>query len=63
MEGTEEEAVDSSGSANAGNLFRYDALSGQYIFNLNTKAYGKGTYKVYAKPDNGKSYSVNLSLK
>ena len=62
--GTEDElVVDSSGNANTGNLFRYDATAGQYIFNLSTKGYTKGTYKVYAKPDNGQSYSVAFSLK
>jgi len=62
--GTEEELlVGSSGSANTGNLFRYDATAGQYIYNLSTKSYTRGTYRVYAKPDNGNSYSVNCSLK
>ena len=59
----EELQVESSGSANTGNLFRYDTTAGQYIFNLSTKGYTKGTYKVYAKPDNGQSYSVVFSLK
>jgi TolB protein len=62
--GTEVEVlVDSSGNSNTGNLFRYDRLSGQYIFNLTTKGYTKGTYKVYVKPDKGQSYFVNFSLK
>jgi YVTN family beta-propeller protein len=62
--GTEvEQLIDSSGSANTGNLFRYDATARQYIFNLSTKGYSKGTYKVYAKVNNGISYSVNFSLK
>lgn len=64
ISGTEEELlVVSSGSANTGNLFRYDATAGQYIYNLSTKSYTKGTYRVYVKPDNGNSYSVNFSLK
>jgi hypothetical protein len=62
--GTEvEQLIDSSGNANTGNLFRYDATAGQYIFNLSTKGYTKGTYKVYAKITDGISYSVNFSLK
>lgn len=64
ISGTEVELlVDSSGNANTGNLFRYDATAGQYIFNLSTKGYTAGTYRVYAKPDDGSSYSVNFSLK
>ena len=55
--------IDSSGNANTGNLFRYDAAAGQYIYNLSTKGYTKGTYGVYATPDNGQSYSVVFSLK
>jgi beta propeller repeat protein len=62
--GTETEVLlDASGNANTGNLFRYDASSGQYIYNLNTKGYAKGTYRLYARPDDGKSYSVDFSLK
>ena len=62
--GTElEQLIDSSGSANTGNLFRYDAAAGQYIYNLSTKGYTKGTYKVYAKPEDGSSYTVNFSLR
>lgn len=64
IQGTEsEQLMDLSGNANTGNLFRYDATAGQYIFNLSTRGYTKGTYKVYAKPDNGQGYSVNFSLK
>ncbi len=58
-----EQLIDSSGNANTGNLFRYDAAAGQYIYNLSTKGYTKGTYKAYATPDNGQSYSVVFSLK
>jgi beta propeller repeat protein len=62
--GQEEELdVESPGNANSGNLFRYDASSGEYIFNLSTKGYAKGTYKAYAKLENGQSHSVNFSLK
>lgn len=64
IQGTETEVlVDSPGNANTGNVFRYDAQSGEYVFNLSTKGYSKGTYKVYVKPDDGQCYSVNFSLK
>ncbi|MBI5409003.1 MAG: putative metal-binding motif-containing protein [Nitrospirae bacterium] len=62
--GTEEEVLfESPGSANSGNLFRYDAAEGQYIYNLSTSNFTAGTYKVYALPDDGNSYSVTFSLK
>jgi len=34
--------------ADAGNLFRYDAEAGQYIFNLSTKNLSRGTYRIHA---------------
>lgn len=62
--GTEVEMlVDASGMANSGNLFRYDAVSGEYIFNLSTKGYTKGTYRIYATPEDGQGYSVDFSLR
>lgn len=62
--GTVEELLpDSSGNANTGNLFRYDGTAGQYIYNLSTKGYAKGTYKVFATTDKGDIYSVSFSLK
>jgi beta propeller repeat protein len=64
INGTEEEVlVDSPGNADTGNVFRYDAQSGVYVFNLSTKGYTEGTYRLYAKPDDGQSYSVDFSLK
>ncbi|MBI4652208.1 PxKF domain-containing protein [Candidatus Desantisbacteria bacterium] len=57
--------VDASGSANTGNIFRYDATDGQYIYNLSTKNnYTSGTYKIYVTiQNNGAHYSVMFSLK
>jgi hypothetical protein len=40
--GSEMEAV-STAASDSGNTFRYDAASGQYIFNLSTKAISSGT--------------------
>ncbi|HUW62643.1 MAG TPA: PxKF domain-containing protein [Candidatus Bathyarchaeia archaeon] len=34
--------------ADSGNLFRYDADAGQYIFNLSTKNLSRGTYRIHA---------------
>ncbi len=66
--GTQDElTVDASGNSNTGNLFRYDSSSGQYIYNLSTKGYTTGTYRVYTNyvdPANGsKNYSIRFSLK
>jgi hypothetical protein len=47
----------------SGNLFRYDTTENQYIYNLSTSNFSAGTYRVYALPDNGGSYSVIFSLK
>jgi len=38
-------AIQDAGNADPGNLFRYDAALGGYIFNLSTKGLGAGTYK------------------
>lgn len=54
--------LDSPGKANTDNFFRYDALSDKYIYNLSTKGYTKGTYKVYVNIGD-QSYSINFSLK
>ncbi len=42
---TVSEAVSTS-NATSGNLFRYDASSGQYIFNLGTKTLNAGSYQL-----------------
>ncbi|NVM21677.1 MAG: putative metal-binding motif-containing protein [Desulfobacterales bacterium] len=61
--GTEDELdIEASGNANTGNIFRYDETDQQFIFNLSTKGLTAGTYSVYAKPDDGSSYSVMYSL-
>jgi len=43
--GDEVEAVTST-PASTGSLFRYDATSGQYIYNWGTKSYSAGTYQL-----------------
>ncbi|CEG29338.1 PxKF domain-containing protein [Bacillus sp. B-jedd] len=60
--GNEQEAVSTS-AATTGNLFRYDAKDNQYIFNLSTKGLPTGTYQITIKLDDGKFYSVEISLK
>lgn len=62
IEGTEEELpVDASGNANTANMFR--VADDHYIYNLSTKDYTAGIYKVVAEMDNGETTSVNFILK
>jgi hypothetical protein len=61
--GTELEAV-STAAATVGNLFRYDATSGQYIFNLGTKGLTSGTYQLRIDLGDGDmTHIVLVSLK
>jgi len=43
--GTDLEAVTTFGS-DSGNVFRYDASTGQYIFNWGTKGLSEGTWQI-----------------
>jgi hypothetical protein len=61
-------------TATTGNLFRYDATSGQYVFNLSTKsaytnpngttvtAFSQGTWTLTVILQDGTSRSVNIQL-
>jgi HYR domain len=60
--GTVLEAISTS-NATTGNLFRYDATSGQYIFNLNTKTLSAGTYQLRIDLGDGVLHTVNITLK
>lgn len=60
--GTEEEAVSTS-QATEGNLFRYDLVEKQYIFNLNTKTMSTGTWALIIYLNDGSTKSVWISLK
>ena len=60
--GTVLEAISTS-SATTGNLFRYDATSNQYIFNLGTKTLSAGTYKLRVDLGDGVLRTVNITLK
>jgi MBG domain (YGX type) len=64
----------STAASTTGNLFRYDAMSGQYIFNLSTKnssytnpdgkvvPLAQGTYTISVKLDDNTYRSVNIQL-
>jgi hypothetical protein len=67
-----DEAV-STAASTTGNLFRYDAAAGQYIFNLNTRsgytnpgggtvAFAQGTYTLSIVLDDGTHRQVNINL-
>jgi hypothetical protein len=60
--GSEIEAISTS-NATTGNLFRYDATSGQYIFNLATKTLSTGTYKLSIDLGDKVTRTVNITLK
>jgi len=64
VSGTVEELdVEVSGNANTGDLFRYVATDGHYIYNLSTKAYSSGTYQIDVNLDGVNLSSVSFSLK
>jgi autotransporter-associated beta strand protein len=60
--------ADTTSSATVGNLFRYDAEGGQYIFNWDTKplasspALGQGTYVLFLDLGDGVERTVQVSL-
>jgi hypothetical protein len=68
-----DEAI-STAASTTGNLFRYDATAGQYIFNLSTKlgytnpdltsisAFSVGTWTLKIKFDDGTWKSINIQL-
>jgi YVTN family beta-propeller protein len=60
--GTEEEAV-STAAATTGNLFRYDAASGQYVFNLSTQGGTVGTYRLRIDLGDGQVHTVDIGLR
>jgi hypothetical protein len=55
--------VQSTSPATSGNLFRYDATSNQYIFNLNTAGLSPGTYQLQIDMGDGVLRTVDISLK
>ena len=45
-------------------MFRYDAASGQYVFNWSTKGLTPGYYyRIGVKLDDGQTYYVNIGLR
>jgi hypothetical protein len=60
--GTEVETT-STATASSGNLFRYDATNGQYVFNWSTKGLTAGTYQLRIDLADVASRTVRVSLK
>jgi sugar lactone lactonase YvrE len=60
--GTEAEAG-SPGNADAGNVFRFDASAGQYVFNWGTKGLSEGTWQIRVDLLDGSVRTVVVSLK
>jgi hypothetical protein len=50
-------------AATTGNLFRYDASSDQYIFNLNTKSLSTGTFRITIDLADGSPIQVLIGLR
>ncbi|PYR48879.1 MAG: hypothetical protein DMF89_14380 [Acidobacteria bacterium] len=55
--------AESTSAADSGNTFRYDAPSGQYIFNLATKTLAQGTWQIRIDLQDGSPHTVMVSLK
>jgi hypothetical protein len=62
IEGTVEVPFSTSG-ADSGNIFRYDSADKQYIYNLSTSGLSRGTWQIRVELDDGKSYTVLVSLR
>jgi hypothetical protein len=60
--GSDVEAISTS-NATTGNLFRYDATAGQYIFNLGIKTLSAGTYQLRIDLGDGVLHTVNITLR
>ncbi len=62
IEGSVIEATSTS-AADLGSTFRYDVVSGQYIFNLATAGLSKGTWVLRIDTHDGATHAVEISLK
>ncbi len=58
-----EEEMTVASQANSGTLFRYDPVAQQYIFNLSTKGFPKGQYKIRVNLGTGQWPEVEIGLK
>lgn len=56
-------AATAKGSSNSGNLFRYDLVENQYIFNLDTKPMAAGNWQFSVELDDGSVKTISIILK
>jgi HYR domain len=61
-DGTDLEAINSN-PADTGNLFRYDTVAGQYIFNLGTKNLSVGDWYLHVNLGDGIDHITKISLR
>ncbi|OGY61042.1 MAG: hypothetical protein A3I33_01325 [Candidatus Colwellbacteria bacterium RIFCSPLOWO2_02_FULL_45_11] len=59
----DEEVPLSTSAADTGNIFRYDYVANQYIYNLSTKTMSIGTWQLKIALGDTTSYEVEISLK
>jgi hypothetical protein len=52
-----------TGSANAGNAFRFDAEAGQYVFNLATKPLGSGRFELRVDLGDGTTHTIEVLIR
>lgn len=60
---TEDPIDGSTNVPDSGNIFRYDAIDSQYVYNLDTGSMGIGTWRVTVTLDDGQTYSAEIGLK
>jgi dipeptidyl aminopeptidase/acylaminoacyl peptidase len=57
-----EVAATSLSAPKDGNLFRYDSLKGQYVYNLNTKPLAQGTWQLRIKLSDGTTQTMTIQV-
>jgi len=50
-------------NADTGNLFRYDAQSNQYLYNLSTDTLSVGSWQLKVALDDRRDYAVTISIR
>ena len=50
-------------TTDTGDLFRYDEMGNQYIYNFNTAQLDVGTWQLQVQLDDAKDYDVDISIR
>lgn len=61
--GTDYKPATSVGKANDGNIFRYDPTADQYVFNLDAKQLGAGTFRLKVDLGDGEEHTLDIVIK